>query len=272
MPKGVKIENDVPGSGREARRGDVVVANLRIFLNRGDEVTAEYPDSPRTVIDLGQRETIAGVRYGIEGMREGGSRTLIVSPHLAYGERGLGEWIPPNAVLRCEVELLEVHDPGHRPVSESAPGKCLAVFHPGLAADSSARWQATLLEDGPRMAIVTRPLPDGSWRRAPSQPVELDCDDATVAELLREAAGMPERYPEQCLANEALWADHAESPNVVTRDRANDTPCVTISILEQGGWLCYYSMKRDSPAWLHSAIRREITGMLASHLGSDRAT
>jgi hypothetical protein len=122
------------------------------------------------------------------------------------------------------------------------------------------------------MAIVTRPLPAGSWRRAPSHPVSIGCDGDTVTKLLREAAALPERHPEQCLANEALWADHTESPNVVTRDIATDTPCVTISIVEQGEQLCCFSVKRDSPAWLDSAIRREITGMLASDLGPDRVT
>ena len=41
-------------------------------------------------------------------MREGGLRTLSVPAHLAYGERGVGNAIPPGADLRFEIELLEV--------------------------------------------------------------------------------------------------------------------------------------------------------------------
>jgi FKBP-type peptidyl-prolyl cis-trans isomerase len=59
-------------------------------------VTAESPADPRTLIDLATRETIPGLRYGIVGMREGGHRSLRISPHLDYGAAGLGEHIPPT--------------------------------------------------------------------------------------------------------------------------------------------------------------------------------
>ncbi len=73
-------------------------------LNQGDIVLSE-----RIIdVDLSRRETIAGVRYGIEGMRVGGHRTFIVPPHLGYREKGVIGKIPPNAALRCEVTLLAV--------------------------------------------------------------------------------------------------------------------------------------------------------------------
>ena len=106
-PEDLKIKELVVGTGALAGRESRVVVNLRIFLHRGQEVTVD-PCNPRTVIDLGKRECIAGVRYGIVGMWVGGRRELVISPYLAYGDTGVPGLIPPKAVLRCEVELLEV--------------------------------------------------------------------------------------------------------------------------------------------------------------------
>jgi FK506-binding nuclear protein len=47
------------------------------------------------------------LRYGIEGMRVGGRRRFRASPHLSYGEVGVPEMIPSNAVLVFDVKLLE---------------------------------------------------------------------------------------------------------------------------------------------------------------------
>jgi FKBP-type peptidyl-prolyl cis-trans isomerase len=106
MKSGVKVKEMVVGTGVEAAKGSTVVVNLRMFLQRGDEVTSN-PAEPRIVIDLGKRDCIAGVRYGIEGMRVGGRRQIVISPHLAYGDSGVPGLIPPKAVLRCEIELIE---------------------------------------------------------------------------------------------------------------------------------------------------------------------
>lgn len=266
MPKGVKIEKDQAGTGRIARRGDVVIVNLRIFLNRGDEVTAEYPDSPRTVIDLGKRETIAGVRYGIEGMREGGSRTFVVSPHLAYGEEGMGEWIPPNAILRCEVELLEVNDAGYFDSVERGSASWLSVFIPGIAAEGRPRIQVNLTSSGSAGALITRARPDGSWRKAPTACTSWETDPAESATLFREVASLPERFPSQCIDNDLLWADASEPANSVTRDQETDTPCISISFARPGGETVYYSVRQDSEAWLESAMRSGLMRWLTDQL------
>ena len=82
MRPGVQAEDIMAGTGDEAVRGRVAVINLRMFLPDGTEVPKDFMPRSRLRIDLGQRDCIAGLRCGIEGMRIGGRRALIVSPHL----------------------------------------------------------------------------------------------------------------------------------------------------------------------------------------------
>lgn len=105
----VKFEDLRVGEGSIATRRHKARVAGTIALRHGEclrRLDGEW-------IDLSRRETVAGFRYGIEGMRVGGIRRIVVPPHLAYGETGApGVGIPPNAVLICELELLELGDAG----------------------------------------------------------------------------------------------------------------------------------------------------------------
>src|SRR2546422_10849854 len=57
---------------------------------------------------LGARQVISGWDQGVAGMKVGGTRTLVIPSDLAYGSRGAGGAIPPNATLVFDVELLDV--------------------------------------------------------------------------------------------------------------------------------------------------------------------
>jgi hypothetical protein len=261
VPKGVKITELEVGTGRLAGRGLLAVVKLRMFLNNGEELWADTTP-PRQVIDLGRRDTVAGVRYGIEGMRSGGKRHLVISPHLAYGPEGSPGLIPPDAVLRCEVELLEVRDRG-APCPESCPsGRQLVVFSPGIAAESKPRWQFGLHESGGCGALITFAKPQYGWRYASERSATFHPDPETTATLLAEALALPAAFPDECLENESLWSDSSEPANGVTRDRRTNTPCIGITLYQDGHLLRHYSLKEDSPAWLSSRLNRTISDWL----------
>jgi len=118
--KGIELLNEQPGSGPEARKGDTVVYNARIFLRRGDEVTPDarsielYGLTERVrnvagmrLIDhhavLGRRQPIAAVEKTLYGMQADGYREVLAGAHLAYGAQGVPGLIPPNAMLRIQL-------------------------------------------------------------------------------------------------------------------------------------------------------------------------
>jgi FKBP-type peptidyl-prolyl cis-trans isomerase len=127
-PSGLEILEEREGTGPVARRGDIVTYNVRIFLNRGDEVPINEAqanqgisagrirqEENRILVDhvatLGKRRVMAGIEKALIGMRPGGFRKVRVSPHLAYGSDGIPGLIPPDAVLTVHVRLREVKVP-----------------------------------------------------------------------------------------------------------------------------------------------------------------
>lgn len=127
ITKGIKLLQDIPGEGAEAAKGTTITYNARLFLSRGEEVTPDtrsialYGSRLDTrIVDgvqlidhrtlLGKRRAIAGVEKSLYGMRAGGYREVQVSPHLAYGEAGVKDLIPPNAMLRIQLWVQDVQD------------------------------------------------------------------------------------------------------------------------------------------------------------------
>lgn len=265
MRHGVKIKDIVVGTGDEAVRGRTVAANVRLFLNRGTELTGTLAGEPRIVIDLGRRDCIAGLRYGIEGMHIGGRRKLKISPHLAYGAQGVPGRVPPNAVIRAVVELLDVRDPGVRKPEDYPPGRHLFVFHPGEAARGLPRWQFGLEEDGRCGVTLTTPIPGLPWRHARVSQFEETLDTDTARSLFDNAFELPDLFPQDCFQNEQLWSDTTESGNAITRDRATNTLCVTIGVMERGQWLLYFSLVETSRAMDEAPLLKRISALLAKH-------
>jgi FKBP-type peptidyl-prolyl cis-trans isomerase (trigger factor) len=121
---GVKLLDERQGVGKAAQKGDRLLYNSRIFLNKGDEVSINAKQAAHlpkemvrvgegmTLIDhrivLGQRDVIAGIEEALTGMKVGGYRKVRISPHLGYRDKGIPDLIPPNAVLVLELWLREI--------------------------------------------------------------------------------------------------------------------------------------------------------------------
>ena len=260
MAKGIEIFEVSIGTGEEALQGKTVVLNLRMFLHQGEEVFV-YPE-PRVKVELKDRHCIVGLRKGVIGMRVGGVRRIKISPHLAFGVDGVPGKVPPNALLRCEVELVEVRAAGVRKPDDYPLGKHLHVFRPGEAARSLPRWQFGMDEGGRCGVFINIPIPGLSWRHTRRKDLAWQLDGKTALTLFDEAMTLPERFPNECLHDDALWSDQTEPANGITRDRETDTACLTISVSERGQWLSYYSLKETSHALksleLHRVIRSQI--------------
>jgi hypothetical protein len=269
MPSGVKIKEMTVGTGMVAERGKVVVVHIRGFLHRGEECLNTYQQGQPERIDLSGRESIAGLRKGIEGMRVGGRRELIVSPHLAYRAKGLIGRIPPNAVIRFEVELLDVREAGVVHPDDYLSGKQLMVFPPGEAMRNLPRWQFGLQEGASAGATITYPLPGLTWRHARVRHVEIKLDPAEMAEVIMSAQAIPAEFPKECLQNDDLWADASEKANSVTRNKTTNAPCVTITISEKDRILLNYALPETSPALTGSKFFKIISRELAPYLAAE---
>ena len=96
------------GTGDEASAGQTVVVHYRGTLEDGSQFDASYDRGQPFSFPLGAGRVIKGWDEGVQGMKVGGKRKLVIPPDLGYGARGAGGVIPPNATLIFEVELLEV--------------------------------------------------------------------------------------------------------------------------------------------------------------------
>ena len=107
-PAGLKVENLVKGTGEKAQVGQLVTVHYTGWLDDGTQFDSSVDRGQPFQFTLGQGQVIKGWDAAIKGMRVGGTRRLIISPELAYGELGREPTIPPNATLTFEVELLAV--------------------------------------------------------------------------------------------------------------------------------------------------------------------
>ena len=105
---GLTITDLTLGEGAEAAAGQTVVVHYRGTLENGKQFDASYDRVTPFSFPLGAGRVIKGWDEGVQGMKVGGKRKLVIPPDLAYGSRGAGGVIPPDATLIFEVELLDV--------------------------------------------------------------------------------------------------------------------------------------------------------------------
>lgn len=267
MTSGIKITDIEIGSGPVAERPKTALVHVRGFLNRGEEFWNTYNSGQPAVLDLRKRHSIPGLINGIEGMRAGGKRKLVVSPHLAYGPAGIPGKVPPNAVIHYVVELLAVRDPEGRFPELTLPGKRLLVCHPGEQARNLARWQFCVRDVETVAGVaITPPVAGATWRHARTKNFEVKLTDGQVQEVVESVQSTFAAHPKECLRNEQMWADSSEKANSITREQVTNTLCITVYLYERESLLLAYGLPENSPVLRNSLFYQHIMSAVEPHL------
>ena len=170
---------------------------------------------------------------------------------------------------RGQVELLDVREPGVRKPEDYPPGKHLFVFHPGEAARNQPRWQFGVEENGRcKVRGSDHPVPGMPWRHTRNSHREANLDAETTRSLLDRASNC-QRFPQDCFRQKELWADTTERGNAITRDRAGNALCLTISVWsEDNGSATFPGRDKSSHARIASDEDHRWLDRKRSQLGS----
>jgi peptidylprolyl isomerase len=106
-PTDLEITDIWEGEGKVASAGDAVeVHYVGVAYSTGEEFDASWNRGEPLGFVLGTGRVIAGWDQGVQGMRVGGRRRLVIPPHLAYGKRGAGGVIKPGETLIFVCDLV----------------------------------------------------------------------------------------------------------------------------------------------------------------------
>ncbi|MEX0168153.1 FKBP-type peptidyl-prolyl cis-trans isomerase [Streptomyces sp. LMG1-1-1.1] len=108
-PKDLEIKDIWEGDGEVAAAGDFVkVHYVGVAFSTGEEFDASWNRGTALDFNLGAGQVIQGWDQGVQGMKVGGRRQLIIPAHLAYGDRGAGGAIAPGETLIFVCDLVAV--------------------------------------------------------------------------------------------------------------------------------------------------------------------
>jgi len=106
-PTGLTIEDTALGKGDTAASGQTVNVHYTGWLAGGRKFDSSRERDAAFEFEVDAGQVIAGWDEGVQGMKVGGKRRLVVPPHLGYGALGAAK-VPPNATLVFDVELLAI--------------------------------------------------------------------------------------------------------------------------------------------------------------------
>lgn len=148
----LQINDTIIGDGKAVAKGDLITLHYTGKFEDGRTFDSSVGSEPFTT-PIGVGQLIAGWDEGLIGMREGGTRTLIVPPELGYGDAEI-PGIPANSTLLFEVELISVKD-GIK-IEDSAPGSGKEVE----AGDNiTIHYTGTLLDGSKFDSSIDRGIP-----------------------------------------------------------------------------------------------------------------
>ncbi len=106
-PADLQVTDIWAGDGPEASAGDTVkVHYVGVAFSTGEEFDSSWNRGDPLQFRLGIGQVIAGWDQGVQGMRVGGRRQLVIPPHLAYGDRGAPGAIAPGETLIFVCDLV----------------------------------------------------------------------------------------------------------------------------------------------------------------------
>ena len=106
LPSGVKVMHTVDGTGAQPKASDTVKVHYKGTLADGKEFDSSYKRNAPATFPLSR--VVPCWTEGMQKIKVGGKATLTCPPATAYGDRGAGGVVPPNATLTFEVELLAI--------------------------------------------------------------------------------------------------------------------------------------------------------------------
>ena len=106
LPSGVKIVHTTNGTGAMPKATETVKVHYKGTLADGKEFDSSYKRGSPATFPLNR--VVPCWTEGLQKMKVGGKATLTCPPATAYGDRGAGGAVPPNATLTFEVELLGI--------------------------------------------------------------------------------------------------------------------------------------------------------------------
>ena len=108
-PTGLIIEDLIEGTGEVAEAGQLAVVHyVGVGMTSGEQFDASWDRNEPLSFPLGAGYVIKGWDQGVQGMKVGGRRRLVIPAHLGYGNQGAGGVIAPGETLIFVVDLLEL--------------------------------------------------------------------------------------------------------------------------------------------------------------------
>ena len=144
----VQIKDLTVGTGDEAVRNSQVEVHYTGWTLDGKKFDSSLDRGDPFRFYLGAGEVIPGWDIGVQGMKVGGKRELIIPHQMAYGERGVPGTIPPKATLKFEVELLGVKAPNYTNVDNAKLKELLARGVPIVDLRRQDEWSKTGVIEG----------------------------------------------------------------------------------------------------------------------------
>lgn len=162
-------------------------------------------------------------------MHEGGVRKIKISPHLAFGNKGVHGKVPPNAVIICDVEIDRIVDDQFR-ISCQSERRQIGISHSGEMARNLPRWNFWMNNNGEFSISICHPIPGMTWRHTRKRDYSGKLSKEETDLAFDELKGFSQdKIKDDIIPYEKLWADMREPAGNILREQKTNEICLAIS-------------------------------------------